>query len=144
LAWFDGYQFANITTRDFARVDILMGVDYSGITNHTLSLEGLVNKVLDYDAALGNGPDDRSEYENQIALRYTGNFLREKLQLIFLASLFGIDDDAGGFYRVSADYELAQATSINGGIVAYQAGASEMLKAVAQNDRVFVELRYDF
>ena len=79
----------------------MFGIDYSGITNNTLSIEVVNRHLNDYQASLANKPNFTKENEAQIAIRYTGSFLREKLKLVALASILGKSIDNGGFFRGS-------------------------------------------
>lgn len=143
-AYFDGMKYFATGDKTFSRTDLLLGVDYSGITDHTLSLEGLWSYILNYDDALEQIPDDLNEHSGQIAIRYTGNFLRETVQVVALASIFGLDGNEGGFYRGSVKYNQGDGLSVTAGIMIYQSGDSMFLHAIAANDRVFAEVRYDF
>ncbi|MDH5547835.1 MAG: DUF1302 family protein [Gammaproteobacteria bacterium] len=144
LAVFDGIQFFNTGDNKFSRGDLMAGVDYSGINNHIFSVEALWSHLFDYQPALIQAPDDREEEAAQIVFRYTGNFLRETLQIVALGSVFGLKAEGGGFYRVSAKYIPMDALSVSAGVIAYQSGDRLFLDAVARNDRVFGEIRYDF
>ncbi len=129
----------------FRRFDIMFGVDYAGIQNIIYSVEAVNRRLLNYDLVLQQSPDFIQKNESQIAFRYTGNFFREKLQLVALASLFGPSVDDGAFYRGSAEYEIMDAFSIMIGGIIYQAeknNSGSMLSKIAQNDRVFFDIKY--
>ncbi len=141
MALFDGLR---ASAGEYDRFDMMIGVDYSGLPDHTFALEAVNRHILDYDVDLNAGGAPLNQDSSQFALRYTGNYLREKLQIVMLASVFGKYGEDGGFYRASAEYELAQALSLTLGLVVYQAGDNGNFNAVATNDRLFADLRYDF
>ena len=125
-------------------MDILLGVDYSGITDSTLSIEVVNRHINDYESNLSLLPDSTKEDESQISLRYTGSFLREKVNLVALASILGRNIDDGAFYRGSIEYEIMDAMTVMLGGIVYQSGDNFLLKQIADNDRVFFDMRYSF
>lgn len=143
LAYFDGLQFFHGNGKEFSRVDTLLGVDYSGFRNTTLTLEVVDRYLLDYQAALQQLPDNKQEHESAIALRYTQTFLHERMELSLLAALAGNLGEGGGFYRTQLSYDLSDELNLTGGGIFYQDGDSNFFKTLADNDRLFVELKYE-
>ena len=119
----------------------MLGLEYSGFTNTMLALEAVNRHLLDYQAVLA---DVAVENEKQLALRYTQTFLRERLEAMVLASLYGLTGEDGAFYRASLKYDVQDALALTGGVVIYQSGDNIFFERIARNDRVFVELRYNF
>ena len=144
VAYFDGVMFSALEDQPFSQLLGLLGVDYTGINDHTFTVEALWDHLFDYDPALKVLPDDRSENGGQIALRYTGDFWRDTLQLTAQLSLFGLEGEDGGIYRCSVKYIPRDAWSVSAGVIAYESGNAFLLKAFSRNDRVFAEVRYDF
>lgn len=140
-AHFRGVEYSGVTS-EHPRTDILLGADYSGFADTTVSLEVVNRRIGNYNAALMNSGADEEEW--QTAVRYQGDFLHARLHLIALASAFGKRLDEGGFTRLSAAYDLADATTLTGGIVSYHGGDKFPFAAVADNDRLFAELKYSF
>jgi hypothetical protein len=143
-AVFDGLEYFATGNQSFIRSDLLAGLDYNGITDHTVSVEALWSRIFDYNDVLQEPPDDKGKDSGQIAIRYTGNFLHETVQVVALASIFGFDGSDGAFYRGSIKYIPQDALSVTAGIMVYQSGDFLFLDAIARNDRIFAELRYDF
>ncbi len=142
----DGLAFSN-SNNLLRRLDVMFGFDYTGIQDIVYSVEAVNRRLLNYNIALEELPDLTLRDEEQIALRYTGNFFREKLQLVALLSIFGTSIDDGAFYRGSAEYEIFDAFSIMVGGIVYQAqknNANSIPSKIAKNDRVFFDLRYSF
>ena len=142
-AYIDGLEFTNHPT-SFSRMDIMLGVDYSGITDATFSIEVVNRHINDYESNLSLLPDSTKEDESQISLRYTGSFLREKVNLVALTSILGTSIDDGAFYRGSIEYEIMDAMTVMLGGIVYQSGDNFLLKQIADNDRVFFDMRYSF
>lgn len=142
-ALFDGIKYSGFD-EEYTRADVMLGFDYAGITNTSLSIETVTRYLFDYDKALAAMPNDTSETEGQLFLRYTGTFLREKLEATVLVSFLGHNPDEGAFYRGSIQYELMDAMTILLGGIIYQSGDSRLSKALASNDRIFADWRYSF
>ena len=143
IAYIDGLAFSN-SSKTFSRGDAMIGIDYNGITDMTFSIETVNRHIMNYEAILATPKDNTKENENQVSLRYTANFMHDKLQATALTSFFGKSPDDGGFYRGSLDYEIDSGMSIILGAIVYQTGESQLLKSIASNDRVFVDYRYSF
>lgn len=141
LALLDGLRYSSLPEEQFRRADALLGLEYYGFTDTTLGVEIADRYILNYDEALNSSANGIQKEESQLALRYTGKFLREKLELGFLSSLWG-PGDGGGFYRAWAEYELSAGLLLSGGMVVYQSGDNPMFKRIARNDRLFAELEY--
>jgi len=66
--------------------------------------------------------------------------MRDKLQLVALASIFYILVDSG-FYHTSKIKDAL--TVILGGVI-YQSGGDFLITQVADNDRIFFDIRFSF
>jgi len=143
-AWFDGLRYTNTPGIQYARIDLGGGVEYSGFSEATVSLEAANRHIFDYNARLELPPDEIRENEFQWALRIAKDFLNDTLTLTLLASTFGIKADDGAFERLEAEYNFTDAVSLRGGVVLYQAGDKGLFQDVEANDRLFVVLKYSF
>jgi hypothetical protein len=143
FAYLNGLQFNHGDGADFSRLDFMLGLDYSGIQDVTLTLEIMDRYLPDYIAALELAPDNVKQHEGAIAVRYTQNFLHERLELMLLAMLSGDLDSNGGFSRLQLTYDLTDTLNISGGGVFYQGGDGGFFDAIANNDRMFLELEYN-
>ena len=141
-AHFNGLEFSPLPGEKKSRSDLLLGVEYSGFDDTTLSLEVVDRHLHDYDSALeANGTE---EDEWQTALRYSGEFLHARLKLTVLAVLFGEPGEGGGFGRIQGDYELADALTLSTGVVIYDSGDKRPFNVIGDNDRLFLDLKYSF
>jgi hypothetical protein len=69
-AYLDGIRFFN-RGKDFNRIDALVGVEYSGLTDMTLSFEIADRHILNFDRQIEEAPDFTEEDRWVSALRMT-------------------------------------------------------------------------
>jgi len=141
-AHFSGLRYAALPGESLRRTDTLLGVEYAGFSDTTLSLEIANRHLHAYDAALA--AEGLLEDEWQSALRYQGEFLHARLHLLVLITAFGEELSDGGFGRYSVAYDLADALTLTGGIVSYEGGEKVPFNRIGDNDRLFVDLKYSF
>jgi hypothetical protein len=142
-ALLDGLEFAN-TEEEKQRFDVLVGVDYSGFTETTITLEFANRHLIDFDERLAQAPDSQKEDWNQFAFRLTKDFLNDTLHFTLLVSSYGIFAGEGGFERVQLEYDLRDNLTLTGGVVFYQSGDFPSFQDVGDNDRLLFELEYRF
>ena len=141
-AHFDGLEFTPLPGEKKSRSDLLLGVEYSGFDDTTLSLEVVDRHLHDYDSVLADNGTEEDEW--QTALRYSGEFLHARLKLTALAVLFGEPGEGGGFGRFQGDYELADSLNFSTGLVVYDSGDKRPFTVIGDNDRLFLDLKYSF
>ncbi len=137
-----GLSYMTLPNDEFNRTDSLLGLEYSGFRDTTLSLEVANRRIHRYDITLLN--DGIKEDEWQTAVRYNGDFMHARLHLLAVISAFGENWDEGGFGRYSAAYDIADGMTITGGIVGYHSGDKSPFGAYEDNDRLFIDLKYSF
>jgi hypothetical protein len=142
-AFFDGIQFFN-SDKDYNRIDALAGLEYSGFSDTTLSVELADRHILNFDSKTEASPDFAEEDRWVSALRLTRTFLNETLTLTVLAQTFGLTGDDGAFQRFTAEYDLTDAIEITGGVVFYQSGDLPRFRDLGENDRLYLEFKYNF
>lgn len=151
LAWLDGYEFlvsedgfTFSRTDEKSRLDGLAGLEYYGFVDTTLSLEIAVRHLFDYESALKRSPNFLRETSEQIAVRVTRNFLREKLTLTLLAVIFEIDARDGAIMRADVEYDVLDAVSVGLGVILYEAGELPPISEWQRNDRVIFSAKWSF
>ncbi len=142
-AFWDGLRFSSID-EEKQRIDMLIGVDYSGFTETTITLEFANRHLIDFDERLSQPPDGQKEDWQQIAFRLTRDFLNDTLHLTLLLSSYGIFADEGGFERFQLEYDLTDNLKLTGGVVLYQSGDYPSFQDVGDNDRLLFEVEYRF
>ena len=141
-AHFEGLRHTTTPGEERSRSELLLGAEYSGFRDTTLSLEVVDRHLHDYDSRLLAEGIERNEW--QAALRYRGEFIHGRLVITALGLWAGDSDDDGGLARLTAEYELADALKLTAGGIFYIAGDKSPFDAIADNDRLFLELKYSF
>jgi hypothetical protein len=144
LAHFTGLEFGNDPGADYQQSEVMLGAEYSGFSDTTISLEWALAWLWAFDPALEAAPDMAREDRHRWALRITRDFMREELELTLLATAFGPDLSGGSFVRIQLDYDWGKGLHTKGGVVFYQSGGQPPFLKVNPNDRVFLELEYSF
>jgi len=93
-----------------------------------------------YAASQGFAEEDRWVS----ALRLTRTYLNETLTLTILAQTWGLAGDDGSFQRFTAEYDLTDAIELTGGVVFYKSGDLPRFRDVGENDRLYLEIKYNF
>lgn len=142
-AWWNGLRFSNIDDQK-DRLDLLVGADYSGFRETTISIEFANRHIFDFDERIGAAPDAQKEDWNQVSLRLTRDFLNDTLHLTMLVSSYGLFAREGGFQRFQLEYEIRDDLSVTGGVVLYQSGDFPSFINIGDNDRLLFKLEYRF
>ena len=143
-AYIDGFEFFNSPGKEYSRIDVLAGIEYSGFRDATVSIEAVNRHRNNFDEALELPPDEAQEDELQWVFRLTRNFLNDTLILTLLASTYGASGQDGSFQRFSAEYDVTDSVQITGGVVLYQSGDLAMYRNIGDNDRLFFNIKYSF
>ena len=135
-AYKQNYHFLNPQDRDtsFDRFDLLMGFEYSGISDTKISFD-IADKML-----LGSSG---STDNYQGAFRIASDFLNQTLHANYLLSLFGAAFDEGGYQRAWMDYDVTDSIKTTLGIVDYL-GGNTFFDAISDNDMFFFDVSYSF
>ncbi|WP_446011763.1 DUF1302 family protein [Candidatus Electrothrix sp.] len=137
-------HYTNRPGAGYTRMDMLVGAEYSGFAETTISLEFANRHINNHRPYLETSPDGVYQDMYQLAFRYSRDFLNDTLNLSLLVMLYGPSEADGAFERLSLDYDLTDTLTLRGGAVLYQSGDLLTMQEVADNDRVFTELRYSF
>lgn len=85
-----------------------------------------------------------SRTDFQSALRLNRRFLKETLDLTFLAFTHGLDGSNGAVQRLQASYDFNDSLTVTGGLISYLNGHKLWFSAVGDNDRLFTEFVFHF
>jgi hypothetical protein len=143
-AYFEGLRFFNSPGKNYFRADVLAGVEYSGFTDTTITIEAANRYITNFDDVLELPPDEAVENEFQWVARVSRDFFNETLTIEWFASSFGIVGEDGALQRLSAEYDLTDDIKIIGGIVLYYSGDLARHRNIGDNDRVYLEVKYSF
>ena len=136
FAYKKDFQFLQSGNEKYDRIDSLLGFEYKGIADTTLSYD-IANKHMRDKSPLFK----QDSYQH--AFRANSDFLNATLHGNYLIALFGEKLDKGGFQRAWFKYDIADGISANIGFVDY-IGGSAMFDAIDDNDMAFVDLVYSF
>jgi len=136
FAYKQDFVFLQSPQNSYDRVDSLLGVEYKGIADTTLSYD-IANKHMTQKSPLF----EQDSYQH--AFRATSDFLNATLHANYLVSLFGKKLDEGGFQRAWFKYDIADGIATNVGFVDY-IGGDTLFDAIEDNDMLFVDVSYSF
>jgi len=139
-----GHTFINTPDKKKYSMEGMIGVEYSGFRNTSISFETMNQHIFDHDDRLLLSPDLIKENTVQSAFRLTKSFFNEKLSLNTLLFLYGTKGQHGSLQRFSLEYDLNDQINIYIGATLYQTGKSYIFKKIQDNDRVFLDIQYSF
>lgn len=116
----------------------LLAFEFSGFDDLTISLEGSLEKIEDYDENLSS-----DEISGSVTAHIGYTTLNDRFDADFY--WFHLTDDNGEVYRFNVDYDLRDALNLSGGMIFYEAEKSDArVYPFRKNDRVFAALKYSF
>jgi hypothetical protein len=139
-----GMEFALVTDKTFARTDVLVGSEYSGWSDTSLTLEFGVQHLNDFDVKLEESPDSQLEDRIATTVSFMQDYINQTLHLSLVGMMIGKSGQDGGLNRMSLEYDVMDAFSVTGGVMLYQPGDNAYFKSLNENDRLFFEVRYSF
>lgn len=137
-----GLQTQGVPGKDFRRSDVLVGIEYSGLDNASVSFEAANRHLHGWTAALSAEGFRSSSQE--YALRFSGDYMHDRVHVTALTTRISPLNSGGGFSRASVEYDLQDALSVTGGVTIYHDGSRSPFKGLGDNDRVFVEVKQSF
>lgn len=141
------YNIDENTTVDSARTDVLLGLEYNGITDGSIGYEISQREIHDYISSInGNGALNgyKREKEVQQVIRFNQAYFNQTLDLSVVLSAIGSSAQDGGSARVTLDYAVDDQVSVSGGIIDYIGGDNPIIDSYQENDRLFVKLSHTF
>lgn len=144
VALFQGLEYSNVPDDDFSRLDMLLGCEYSGISETTISIEVANRHIIQYDQQLKDDPAYIVKNDFQWALRISRDFMHERLNTTLLAGIYGPLGQDGSYQRLQIEYDLDDSWELSAGVVFYQGGGNPAFEKYKDNDRIFMTLEYAF
>jgi len=139
-----GMEFALVTDKTFSRTDVLVGSEYSGWSDTSLTLEFGVQHLNDFDVKLEESPDSQLEDRIATTVSFMQDYINQTLHLSLVGMMIGKSGQDGGLNRMSLEYDVMDAFSVTGGVMLYQPGENAYFQNLNENDRIFFEVRYSF
>lgn len=143
VAYLEGVKY-NTTSDSKNRMDILVGFDYMGLKDTTITLEMANKHIYDYETQMQYPSDFVEKNELQTAFRYTQSYLNDTLDISVLLNIFGESFQKGGFGRIWCEYQIIDALNTEFGYVEYIGGDKPFLEVNKDNDRLFANIKYSF
>ena len=139
-----GMEFALVTEKTFSRTDVLVGSEYSGWSDTSLTLEFGVQHLNDFDVKLEESPDSQLEDRIATTVSFMQDYINQTMHLSLVGMIIGKGGQDGGLNRMSLEYDVMDAFSVTGGAMLYQPGENAYFQSLNENDRIFFEARYSF
>ena len=143
IADVQGLRFTNFS-KIFSRQDHVLGVEYSGVPDGVLSLEVSWEWIREFEQALEEDPNEQEQSTVATAIRFQQDFLNQTLSFNVIAFQFGEFGSSGSSQRIGLDYDWADGLNVGGGVLLYHEGDTSYSKRIANNDRLFADLKYSF
>ncbi len=150
LAWLDGFQltrqeeFGLVTGGGEMRLDALIGVEYYGLSEHTFAIEVANRYLPDHDGLLIGFPAFLRQNSTEYAIRWSADWFNARLSTTVLAVLFGYEVQDGAIVRLQGDYTIRDGLVLTAGMLIFAEGDLPPLSDWADNDRVFVDIKWSF
>jgi len=142
-AYFTDLEFHG-TPDDKARLDLMAGIEYQGITDTTLTLELVNRHLFDFETAMAQDPDRAKEDRLETVFRFSRDFMNETVNLTGLFIAYGDLGDDGTMVRVTGEYDVNDNVSVTLGVIFYGSGDLKHYEGIGDNDRIFAEVKYGF
>ena len=144
VAYFDTIKYVGVNNTK-SRIDSMIGFEYSGIDDGSISYEFATRSIKDYEAAIysaNNGYKHKNDIQQ--ALRINKSYKNQTIILNAMVSMFGDKGREGGTANASLDYIVNDRLSLSVGVIDYIGGSSPVLDSLKENDRVFTKATYAF
>ncbi len=142
-AFLEGIRY-NTTTKEKKRLDALLGLEYKGISDVTLSLEVANRHIYEYESQMFSAADFVRADEVQTAARASYTFDHDNATLTYLISMLGEHFQDGGIQRFWLEYRYNDSVILGGGFIDYISGEKPYFEAISYNDRLFFDIKYSF
>ncbi|MBI9074393.1 MAG: DUF1302 family protein [Desulfatibacillum sp.] len=143
-AYFTGLKYFNEPNEDRDRFDGLLGLEYTGFTDTTISLDVACRYMPSYEEVLETAPDNNPESQPEAAVRIQRDFRNDTFHLTLLATALGHDGGDGWFARAESTYDWTDNLNFTLGIVGYGADDDGYFAYAKDNDCVFFDIKYSF
>ena len=143
-AWWQGLEYGAVSGDDFDRLDLMLGLEYTGFAETVLSIEIVNRHLMDFDLRLAAGPDFAQEDSLQTAVMLKRDFFNDTLTGKILCIFFGGHGEDGAFERLQLEYDYSDHVTLTGGILLYQDGDLPAFEKIGDSDRIFFTYTYSF
>lgn len=110
-----GQPCQNVPNQRLSRLDLLLGIEYGGWKDTTISIEVADRHIIGHQEGLEAAPDAVEAHEPQLVLRFSRDFRNETLNLGVLDSYWSFNAENGGLQRYTATYDISDAFKVRMG-----------------------------
>ena len=100
--------------------------------------------IFDFEPEMELFLDFAQEDTIETALRITMDFMNDQLHFTLFGLVVGEKAQDGSLVRLSVEYEVFDAFSLQGGFLLFQDGDSIFFDGSGDNDRLFAGAKYSF
>jgi hypothetical protein len=143
-AFLTGLEFATLPGEEKSRLDTLAGVEYTGFTDTTISLEAANRHIFGFEDSMAAPPDSAEEDDFQWALRISRDFFHERLEGLLLVQAYDPLGQGGAVERLEFTVDLTDDWEATAGLVFYQSGDKPAFEDLNECNRLFFRLHYAF
>jgi hypothetical protein len=116
----------------------MLGIEYSGISDLTITFEGIVSRIESYEDNLASNETSGLTY-----MSFNYSALNDTFNARFIA--MHLTDNNGDVYRANLDYDFIDALTGSLGAIYYEADNAEaLLYPYRRNDKYFCSIKYSF
>ena len=143
IAFVDGLGFLGSSSKK-SRVDTIVGVEYYGLNDVNIVFEVAQRHIDGFESAMKLFPDFAQKDTLESALRVSVDLMNDQIHLTMLGFVIGEKAQDGSFVRLSAEYDVIDALSVQVGFLLFQSGDNIGFANAGKNDRFFTSAKYSF
>lgn len=143
LAYIDGFEYL-WTEDEKSRVDSMLGVEYYGLSDVNIVFEVAQRHINGFEDSMKLFLDFAQKDTLESALRVTVDLLNDQIHLTLLGFAIGEKAQDGSFVRLSGEYDVIDALSVEVGFLLFQRGDNPFFASIGKSDRFFAGVKYSF
>lgn len=144
VGYFNGLEFFYLPGQSLARIDVMIGLEYSGLRDTSITVEVVNRHMREFDQRILEVPDGARQDIWQVGGEINRNFFNDTLSLSLQIYMTEAESEKGGFERLEFKYDLGDSVSLSGGAIWYQSVSQSILSGADDNDRLFLRIKYSF
>lgn len=142
-AFVSGMRSTPAPEDEFCRYDQLVGAEYSGFTETTVTMEFVNRHMIDFDWEVAGIPSGLRKDDSAASLRVSRDYLNDTLHLLATGT-FALPVGRGGLGRMEASYDINDSMTFRMGYAFYFGDDTALYETLKENDQIFTELKYHF
>ncbi len=143
IAYVEGLEFL-WTEDEKSRVDSMLGVEYYGLSDVNIVFEVAQRHINGFEDSMKLFLDFAQKDTLESALRVTVDLMPDQVHLTLLGFAIGEKAQDGSFVRLSGEYDVIDALSVEVGFLLFQRGDNPFFASIGKSDRFFAGVKYSF